>query len=134
LKPKELSLLVVHRDKATRQLLATYLCETYECVTDVAPEDVDQLLAQKSFDLMIVPKVVAGSPEEKQRASAPGTLPTVAALIKSSATGNRYELRLINRDAAGCIPNPFELVLLRALIERAELGFRILSIENGPRT
>lgn len=101
-------------------------------MTDAAPEDVDQLLAQKSFDLMIVPKVIAGSPEEKERA--PGTLPAVVALIKSSATGNRYELRLINRDAAGCIPNPFELVLLRALIERAELGFRILSIENDPRT
>lgn len=132
--PKELSLLVVHRDKATRQLLATYLCETYECVTAAAPEEVDQLLAQKSFDLMIAPKVVAGSLEEKEQASAPGTLPAMAAVIQSSATGKRYELRLINQAAASCLPNPFDLVLLRALIERAELGFRILSIENGPRT
>jgi hypothetical protein len=134
LKPKEVSWLVVHRDKATRQLMASYLCETYECVTDAAPEEVDQLLAQKSFDLMIAPKVIAGSPEEKESARARGNLPAVAAEIQSSATGNRYELSLINRDAASCIPNPFELVLLRALIEHAELGFRILSIENGPRT
>lgn len=134
MKPRELSLLVVHRDTATRQLLATYLCETYECVTAAAPEEVDQLLAQKSFDLTIAPKVVAGSTEENEGASSPTTLPAVAAVIQSSATGNRYELRLIGQAAASCLPDPFELLLLRALIERAELGFRILSIENGPRT
>jgi DNA-binding NtrC family response regulator len=134
LKPKELSLLVIHGDKATRQLLATYLCETYQCVTAAAPEEVEQLLAQKSFDLMIAPKVVASSTEEKVGARTSSTLPAVAAVIRSSATGNQYELRLINQDAASCSPNPFELVLLRALIEHAELGFRILSIENGPRT
>lgn len=134
MKPKELSLLVVHRDKATRQLLATYLCETYKCVTAAAPEEVEQLLAQKSFDRMIAPKVVAGSTEEKVGARTSGTLPAVAAVIRSSATGNQYELRLINQDAASSRQIRFELVLLRALIEHAELGFRILSIENGPRT
>jgi hypothetical protein len=51
--------------------MASYLCETYECVTDAAPEEVDQLLAQKSFDLMIAPKVIAGSPEEKESARKP---------------------------------------------------------------
>ena len=132
--PKELSLLVVHRDKATRQLLATYFCETYECVTAAAPEEVDQLLAQKSFDLMIAPKVVADSIEEKEGASSPRTLSAVAVVIQSSATGTQYELRLINQAAASCLPKSFELVLLRALIERAELGFSILSIENDPRT
>jgi DNA-binding NtrC family response regulator len=132
LTPNEVSWLVVHRDKTTRQLMASYLCETYECVTDAAPEEVDQLLAKKSFDLMISPKVIAESPEEKKREITPGKLPAVAAMIQSGATGKRYELRLLNQDAASCIPNPFELVLLRALIERAELGFRILSIEKAP--
>jgi DNA-binding response OmpR family regulator len=133
LKPKELSLLVIHRDKATRQLLATYLCETYECVTAAAPEEVERLLAQKSFDLMLTPKVVADPSEEKEGARTPRTPPAVAAVIRSSATGNQYELRLINH-AASYLPNPFELVLLRALIAHAELGFKILSIENGPGT
>ena len=138
MKTKELSLLVVHKDKVTRQLLASYLCDFYKCVTDAAPEEADDLLAQKPFDLMILEKVIAGSPEEKQRVrSAPGKLPAVAAVIRSDTTGNRYELTLINQDAASCIPNPFELVLLRALIERAELGFSILSFEKAhhePRT
>ena len=107
MKPTELSLLVVHRDKGTRQLLATYLCETYQCVTAAAPEELDQLLAQKSFDLMIGPQVAAGSSEEKEGAS-PRPLPALATVIRSSATANRYELRLINRDAASCMPNPFE--------------------------
>ncbi len=132
MKPKEVSWLVVHRDKATGQRLASYLCETYECVIDAAPEEVDQLLAQKSFDLMIAPKGIAGSPEEKKRECAPGKLPAVAALIQSGATGHRYELSLINQDAASSVPNLFELVLFRALIERAELGLGILSIEKAP--
>jgi hypothetical protein len=116
--------------------MASYLCKTYECVTDAAPEEVDQLPAQKSFDLMIAPKVIAGSPDEKKRDCAPGKLPTVAALIQSGATGHRYELRLVNQEAASCIPSQFELVLFRALIERSELGFEILSIEKAsePRT
>jgi hypothetical protein len=81
---------------------------------------------------MISPKVIAGSPEERKKEFAPGKLPAVAAVIQSGATGKRYELRLLNQDAASCIPNPFKLVLLRALIELAELGFRILSIEKAP--
>ena len=117
--------------------MVSYLSETYEYVTDAAPEEVDRLLAGKSFDMMLARKVIARSPEEKKRECTPGKLAAVAAVIQSGATGRRYELRLLNQDAASRIPNPFELVLLRALIERAELGFKILSIEeapDGPRT
>ncbi|MGH9883552.1 MAG: hypothetical protein ACRD6N_19175, partial [Pyrinomonadaceae bacterium] len=102
-------------------------------VVEAAPEEADQILAQKSFDLLIAPRVMAGSREENERVrSASGELPAVVAVIRSGATSNLYELRLINQDAARCIPNPFDLVLLRSLIERAELGFRILSIEKAP--
>jgi DNA-binding response OmpR family regulator len=133
LKAKEISMLVVHKDKRTRQLLAMYLCETYECAIEAAPSDADQILAQKSFDLLIAPRVMADSREENERArSASGKLPALVALIRSRATSTLYELRLINQDAESYIPNPFDLVLLRSLIERAELGFRILSIEKAP--
>lgn len=119
MKAKELSLLIVNKDRSMRQQLAALVNDRYKSVTAAAPEQVTSLMAAESFDLLLAPISNGHVPEgtdDPTRAEG-----GAASALRSGVSGKAYEFRSVNQAAASCATNPFERVLLEMAIERAEM-------------
>ena len=133
MKAKELSLLIVDDDQIKRQLLASLVSDRYRSVTVTAPQDAGSLMALKSFDVMVVPRIGMNlSADDDADSRIPGGVTSVA-VIRSGVSGNLYEFRSINQKSSSCVTNPFERVLLQVAIEKSELFLEKLKRinENG---
>ena len=133
MKAKELSLLIVDDDQIKRQLLASLVSDRYRSVTVTAPQDAGSLMALKSFDVIVAPRIgMSLFADDDGDSRIPGGVTSVA-VIRSSVSGNLYEFRSINQESSSCVTNPFERVLIQVAIEKSELFLEKLKRinENG---
>ena len=121
MKAKELSLLIVDDDRIMRQLLASLVSDRYRSVTVTAPQDAGSLMALKSFDVMVAPRIAMNLSADDYYDSRVAGGVTSVAVIRSGVSGNLYEFRSLKQEASSCVTNPFERVLLQVAIEKSEL-------------
>ena len=126
---KKISILIIDDEEPIRRLLAMYLSDDYTCVTAESANEAKEILAARSFNLVITDIAMPGTSGIELSQFIQDAYPDTVVVMVSGMSDINYAIESMRHGAFDYVTKPFDLAQLLIAVDRA-LRYQALVAEK----